>query len=120
MAVLLLNLRDVPDDESAEIRELLQHNAIAFYETEPNRWGISAGAIWVKEDAEGDRAKELMASYQGERKSRAQAEFENAKRDGTTETFWSQMRREPLRLVMILFAAALFVALSLWPFLLAA
>jgi len=29
------------------------------------------------------------------------------------------MRREPLRLVMILFAIAIFIALSLWPFLLA-
>ncbi len=119
MAVLLLNLRDVPDDETAEIRELLAQHQIEFYETEPNRWGISAGAIWIKLDAEADRAKELMAIYQLNRSSRAQAEFASAKRDGTVETFWAQMRREPVRLVMILFGAALFVALSLWPFLLA-
>ena len=120
MAVLLLNLRDVPDDESVEIRELLDQHQIAFYETEPNRWGISAGAIWIKEDSESDRAKVLMASYQAERKTRAQAEYQSAKREGTLETFWSQVRRQPLRLVMILLGAAIFVALSLWPFLLAA
>ena len=120
MAVLLLNLRDVPDDEAAEVRELMEQHQIAFYETAPNRWGISAGAIWVTEDADGARAKDLMASYQAERKSRAQVEFESAKRDGTAESFWSLMRREPLRLIMILFAAAFFIALSLWPFLLAA
>ncbi len=119
MALLLLNLRDVPDDESAEIRELLDQHQIAYYETEPNRWGISAGAIWIKQDSEVDRAKALMASYQSERKKRAQGEYENARRDGTLETFWLQMRRQPLRLVMILFGVAIFVALSLWPFLLA-
>ncbi len=119
MAVLLLNLRDVPDDEAAEIREMLDQHQIAFYETEPNRWGISAGAIWIKEDSEANRAKVLMAGYQGERKSRAQADYESAKREGTLETFWSQMRRQPQRLVMILLGVAIFVALSLWPFLLA-
>lgn len=120
MAVLLLNLRDVPDDETAEIREMLDQHQIRFYETEPNRWGISAGAIWIKEDSEADRAKALMTNYQAERKTRAQAEYETAKRGGTLETFWSQMRRQPLRFVMILFGVAIFVVLSLWPFLLAA
>lgn len=120
MSHLLLNLRDVPDDEALEVRLLLEQDSIAFYETEPNRWGISAGAIWVKEDSDVARAEELMASYQLERQSRAQQEFEIAKRDGTAETFWSQMRSEPLRLLMILFGVAIFVALSLWPFLLAA
>lgn len=120
MAVLLLNLRDVPDDETADIRGLLDQHQIAFYETEPNRWGISAGAIWIKEDADSVRANELMASYQAARASRARAEYASAKNDGSVETFWSQMRRQPLRIVMILFAIAIFVGLSLWPFLLAA
>ncbi|MBL0164042.1 MAG: hypothetical protein IPP82_10500 [Xanthomonadales bacterium] len=120
MAVLLLNLRDVPDDETAEVRELLEQHEIAFYETEPNRWGISAGGIWIKDDADSARAKDLMAAYQAQRKLRAQAEYESARRDGSAETFWSQMRRQPLRLLMILLGVAIFVALSLWPFLLAA
>ncbi|HET9031522.1 MAG TPA: DUF6164 family protein [Dokdonella sp.] len=120
MSHLLLNLRHVPDDEIAEIRELLDQHHIAFYETEPNRWSISAGAIWIRDDNESTRAKELLTSYQQQRESRAKAEFESAKRDGTAETFWSQMRSQPARLIMILFGAALFVALSLWPFLLAA
>ena len=120
MAVLLLNLRDVPDDEIAEIRVLLDQNAIDFYETEPNRWGISAGAIWISEDSAAPRAKELMANYQIERRARVRSELEEARRDGTAESFWQQARKQPARLVLILFAIALFVALSLWPLLLAA
>ncbi len=120
MAVLLLNLRDVPDDEAADVRALLEEHAIDFYETEPNRWGISAGAMWISEDHDAPRAKELMASYQDERKARVRVELEEARRDGTVESFWGQTRKQPARLVLILFAVAIFVALSLWPLLLAA
>ncbi len=120
MAVLLLNLRDVPDDEVADIRALLDEYAIDFYETEPNRWGISAGAIWIKEDCAAPRANELMASYQTERRARVRTELAEARRDGTAESFWQQARKQPARLVLILFAIAIFVALSLWPLLLAA
>ncbi|MFA7320411.1 MAG: DUF6164 family protein [Dokdonella sp.] len=116
---LLLNLRHVPEDESAEIRALLALHEIAFYETEANRWGISAGAIWIRQEGEVDRARELLANYQIERQMRARAEFAAAKREGRVESFWQQIRREPLRLVMILFTIAIFIALSLWPLLLA-
>lgn len=116
----LLNLRHVPDDEAQEVREMLDSNQIPFYETQPNRWGISAGAIWIADDQNASRARELMTAYQAERKARALAEQEAARLEGTAETFWSQARRQPLRLVMILFGAAIFVALSLWPLLLAA
>ncbi|MGB0133488.1 DUF6164 family protein [Dokdonella sp.] len=115
----LLNLRHVPDDEAQEVRELLDSNQIPFYETQPNRWGISAGAIWIADDANASRARELMVEYQAERKTRARAEQEAARLEGTAETFWSQAKRQPMRLVMILFGIAIFVALSLWPLLLA-
>ena len=120
MSHMLLNLRHVPDDETAEVRELLAREGIAFYETEPNRWGISAGAIWIRDAAEVSRAKTLMAVYQDERRLRAQEEYEAALLDGSSESMWSQLRREPRRLVLILFGIGIFVALSLWPLLLAA
>ena len=115
----LLNLRHVRDDEAQEVRELLDRNNIPYYETEPNRWGISAGAIWIANDRDASLARKLMARYQAERKTRARAEQEDGARlEGTAETFWSLARRQPLRLVMILFGIAIFIALSLWPLLL--
>ena len=116
---LLLNLRHVPEDESAEVRALLEQHHIAFYETEPNRWGISAGAIWIRQDGDIAQARALLASYQAERQLRARSEYATAKREGRVESFCQQMRREPLRLVVILFGMVIFIALSLWPFLLA-
>ena len=120
MAVLLLNLRHVPDDEVEEVRALLESHGIAFYETEPNRWGISAGAIWVAHDQDAAPAKELMATYQAERKAVAQAEHQKAIQEGKVPSLWEQMRRQPLQLLVMLGGIAILVALSLWPLLLAA
>ena len=41
MSKLLLNLRDVPDDEADDVRRFLDSGGIRYYETRPNRWGIS-------------------------------------------------------------------------------
>ncbi|HET7415144.1 MAG TPA: DUF6164 family protein [Arthrobacter sp.] len=39
---LLLNLRNVPDDGAKDVRATLDAKRIAFYETTPSPWGISA------------------------------------------------------------------------------
>jgi hypothetical protein len=111
MSKLLLNLRNVPDDEADDVRAMLDTHAIAFYETKPSIWGISAGGIFVTEDEAIVEAKRLMAEYQQQRGTRARAEYAAAVRDGTAETFWSVLRAEPGRVVLtvlgILFALAL-------------
>jgi len=119
MRTLLLNLRHVPEDEANDVRALLVEHGIEFYETAPNRWGISAGAIWIAEDAPAVEAKRLLAVYQDERRVRARTEYAEAKRDGSASTWWSLLRDEPLRVVTILIAIACVIAISLWPFLLA-
>ena len=50
MAKLLLKMRLVPDDEAADVRAMLDAARIPWYETEPSRWGISHGGIWVRDD----------------------------------------------------------------------
>lgn len=119
MSRLLLNLRHVPEDEADEVRALLEGHAIGFYETQPNRWGISAGAIWLSDETQLARARALLDEYQAQRKARARAEYEDARRAGTAPTLRSQLRHEPLRLLLIVLGIALFLALSLWPLLLA-
>lgn len=118
MPTLLLNLRHVPDDEADEVRALLADRALAFYETAPNRWGISAGAIWIADDGRPDEAKRVLAEYQLERRERARREFAEAQRDGSVQTVWSLLREEPVRVIVVLVSIACVVALSLWPFLL--
>jgi hypothetical protein len=78
MSRLLLNLRNVPDDEADDVRAMLDNLQIAFYETRPSIWGISAGGIWVTEDAA----------------------YAEAKRAGTAETFLTMLRADPVRVVV--------------------
>jgi hypothetical protein len=119
MAKLLMKMRLVPDDEAADVRAMLDGAHIAWYETEPSRWGISHGGIWVRDDADEARAKALMADYQASRRERARAERAASLRDGTAETFGDVLRREPLRVLLsILGILAALAVLALVPFLL--
>ena len=115
MAKLLLNLRHVPEDEADDVRAMLDTAAIAYYETPPSMFGISAGGIFVKHDADIGEAKRLMAEYQGRRRDRARAEYEAAVREGTADTFWTVLRAEPLRVVLNVLAIILLLALVALP-----
>ena len=115
MSKLLLNLRHVPDDEADEVRAMLDEYHIAWYQTPLGFWGIFAGGIYVKEDAAFGRAKGLMATYQSQRQARARLEHEAAVRDGTAETFQSQLRAEPARVVLTIVAIVLLIGLMAVP-----
>ena len=115
MSKLLLNLRNVPDDEADDVRGFLDAAGIAHYETRPSLFGISAGGIWVKHDADVAEAKRLMATYQGERQRRVRAEHERARRDGTAETFADIVREQPMRVVLTGVAIVLLLGLMALP-----
>jgi hypothetical protein len=115
MAKLLLNLRNVPDDEADEVRAMLDAHRIAFYETRPSTWGISAGGIFVTEDADIAEAKRLMADYQRQRQARARAEHDAAVLAGTAETFWMVLRTEPVRVALTVLAVVLLLGLVALP-----
>ena len=118
MPKLLLNLRNVPDDEVDEVRRLLESSGIDYYETPPSFWGISAGGIWIRDEAEVAAAKRLMAEYQQTRQARARAERAEALRNGTAETFAQVLRTQPLRVALTVIAIALVLALTALPVLL--
>ncbi|KRA74116.1 hypothetical protein ASD78_11440 [Lysobacter sp. Root667] len=115
MSKLLLNLRQVPEDEAADVRALLDAHRIEFYETRPSRWGISYGGIWIAYDRDEAAARALMAEYQGERQARARAEHDAALRDGSAETFVDVLRREPLRVLAIVAAIVALLAVLALP-----
>ena len=115
MSKLLLNLRNVPDDEADDVRAMLDAKRIAFYETTPSPWGISAGGIWVTEDADFAEAKRAFDDYEQQRSARVRAEYAAAKRAGTAETFFSMLRADPLRVVMTLLGILLALGLVALP-----
>jgi len=118
MAKLLLNLRNVPDDEAGDVRAMLDAQRIAYYETPPSLWGIAAGGIFVKENADIAEARRLMAAYQAQRSARARAEYAAARRDGTAETFRAVVREQPLRVVLTIVAILCLLGLVALPMLL--
>ncbi len=113
MAKLLLNLRNVPDDEAEEVRGWLRDSGIEFYETGPSSWGISSGGIWIREDAHIARAKALMAGYQAQRRQRAQADQAAARDDGSAETFAGLLRQRPWYVLGMLAAIIGIITLTL-------
>ena len=118
MSKLLLNLRNVPDDEADDVRAMLDTHRIKFYETRPSMWGISAGGIWVTDDADIVQSKRLMADYQQQRGTRARAEHAAAKRAGTAETLVSVVRAEPVRVALLALAILFVLGLMALPALL--
>ena len=118
MAKLLLNLRNVFEDEVDDVRAMIDAHRIAWYETQPSRSGISYGGIWLSHDSDLVEAKRLMADYQAERQVRVRAERAAAERDGSAETFATIWRDEPMRVVLTGLAILGLLALVALPVLL--
>lgn len=116
MPTLLLNLRNVPDDEAEEVRELLERHHIAYYETPPSRWGISMGGIWIGDDDQAAQARRLLDDYQHERSRRARAEYEERRRAGAAETLFGRFRRDPVRAIAFTAIAAALLYFLIRPF----
>ena len=117
MSILLMNLRHVPEDEAREVRELLDEHHIEFYETIPNRWGISAGGIWIKHPEQMDEARAIYQQYQQRRLARAKSEYREARRAGRVATFADVVRERPLQLLLAVGGIGLLLWLMLFPFL---
>jgi len=100
MPELLFKLRNVPDDEAEDVRQLLNEHQIDFYETSAGNWGISMPALWLKTDYQLTKAKRLVDEYQSERVKRAQAEYQQQKAAGTQRTLWDEFQENPLRLIV--------------------
>jgi hypothetical protein len=116
MAKLLLNLRSVPDDEADEIRSLLDDRNIAFYETMPSFWGVSAGGIWIRSQEDFGEAQRLMAEYQRQRQAKAHAEYRAAKREGRAKTVWDSVSENPVQAVAVMLGIAFLVLVLALPF----
>ncbi len=113
MSKILFKLRDVPDDEVQEVRELLDNNAIEYYETFGGNWGISLPALWLKNTDQQARAQELLDEYQNNRENRAQQEYEANRANGGSNTLRARIIESPLRSIACLGLIGLVLFLSL-------
>lgn len=117
MSKRLFSLKNVPDDEAQEVRELLTSNGIDFYETPARFWIFSMAAIWLKHESEFERARALIDQYQLRRQQEQRRLYQQAQQSGQALTIARLFLQNPLRFVLALLAIAFVVYFSLKPFL---
>lgn len=96
MALLLFPLRGVPDDEAAEVRELLTEQQIDFYETSAGHWGVSMPALWLKDRTELEKARQLIGNYQQQRYLTARQDYLQRKQSGQHKGLRQKLIEQPL------------------------
>lgn len=111
-----MNLRNVPDDEADDVRQLLEQHDVPYFETPASRFGISAGAIWLGDDSRREQALALLDTYQQQRRDSAREVLAQARSEGRATTFWSLLRNEPVRVVSALIVIVVLVALCALPY----
>lgn len=115
MAKIVFRLNHVPEEEAAQVRDLLSDNHIEFYETNAGRWGFSVAAIWLKNDDDFTRARELIDAFQLQHTAKMRDEFEQAKREGRIPTFWQLLSSNPIAFVLYWLLILGIVAVTLIP-----
>jgi hypothetical protein len=113
MAILLFSLRGVPEDEAYEVRELLTEHKINFYETSAGNWGVSMPGLWLKNEEELPKARQLLDDYQQQRQMTQRQLYLQRKQAGQTETLWTAFREKPLLMISYLAVMALVVYASI-------
>lgn len=112
MSKLLFRMRDVPEDEAQEVRELLIENEIEFFETYAGNWGISLPALWVKRQDQYELARQILDEYQAERGQRIRLEYDLDRERGDAKTVWQSFRDSPFRFTAYLILIGVVLYLS--------
>ncbi len=116
MATLLFRLRNVPEDEADDVRDLLTRHSIAFYETSAGNWGVSLPAIWLHHDEDYPQARQLLDNYQRERSARMREQYLADKAAGRADTMLGMLTRDPFKVLsyLALIAIILYISISIF------
>ena len=113
MTTLLFPLRGVPEDEADEVRELLTEQNIDFYETSAGNWGMSMPALWLRDDTELEKARNLLNVYQQQRFDTARENYLQRKKAGQQQTLLKAFIEKPLLYCAYLLTMLLVVYVSI-------
>ena len=117
MSRLLFRMRHVPEDEADAVRQLLEDNDIAYYETHAGRWQISFPALWLVHDEQYETARALLDEYQRQRSANARVEYEELRKRGEAKTMLDMLLEQPARFMAYMLGILLVLFLSLQFFL---
>lgn len=113
MTTLLFDLRGVPEDEADEVRTLLAGQGIDFYETSAGNWGMSMPALWLRNDADLEKARDVLNKYQQQRFLTSRENYLLLKNTDQEKTFLKAFIDKPLLYCAYLFTILLVVYVSI-------
>ncbi|TQV75145.1 hypothetical protein FLL45_09410 [Aliikangiella marina] len=116
MAKLLFKLNGVPDDEAEEVREVLEHSEIDFYETSAGMWGLSFAGIWLKDESQFETAKKIVDEYQEKRYSKAVEARRVAQENGETASWLESILKHPIKYTAVILFIGVVLYLTITPF----
>ncbi len=116
MSVLIFRLNGADPEEADEVRQLLEHHQLDFYETSAGRWGISVAALWLQDETRADEARALLDQYARERQLKVRQQYQQARDRGQHHSLWQRALDTPVRTVAILLLVGVIAYLSVWPF----
>ncbi|MFW3616846.1 DUF6164 family protein [Billgrantia antri] len=117
MATLLFRLANVTEEEAWEVRRLLDEHGFDTYETQAGFWRLGVDAIWLRDPAQLEAAREVLERYQAERQTRVRRELAEMAERGQSPTLWQRLRHHPVQLLLVALAVLAMLALMLTPFL---
>lgn len=117
MPELVFRLRNVPDDESEDVRRLLHENNIEWYETTAGNWGIAMPALWVSRQEDVQQARQLIEQYQSKRSASMRTLYEQKLADGEVQSFARRIKQHPIRITGIILFCLFIVYVMINPFL---
>ncbi|MEH6558699.1 MAG: DUF6164 family protein [Oceanicoccus sp.] len=112
MSVLIFRLNGVSDEEANDVRELLNTNQFAFYETNAGRWGLSVAALWLKNKDQLEQARYLLAEYQQQRENNAKSNTDVAQ-----QSIWQRVKEAPSYYLLLIVTIIAVATISVVPFL---
>lgn len=116
MAIRLFPLKNVPEDEVEDVRNLLLDNDIDIYETPEVFFGIFPGAIWLANEDQLEEAKSLIKDYQEKRRRLVKEELSRLKKEGKQKTMVDKIIEDPLQFIIYLAIILFIIYLSIIPF----
>jgi hypothetical protein len=117
MSALIFRLRNVPDDEAQDVRDLLEQHSFEWFETTAGNWGIAMPGLWLSHEADVARARALIDQYQQSRSIRLREELEQRQSAGLQPRLLDRLAERPFACAGIFGFCAFLVYVTLWPFL---
>lgn len=117
MAVRLMHLRDVPEDELDGVVAVLEAAGIEHYQTPPSLFGLSPAALWLREPADEAEARRLLDEFQQRRAQEARQAWASAREAGEVPGVWAVLRQRPwhaLGLLILVLGVLFALSLPMW------